>query len=62
MSDLKEMMSVLKRIWNDDSEKTEIDSGVLEKILSFESENQEDSAKAKQSISHTIEQHLAKQE
>ncbi len=58
MSELKELASVLKRIWDDMEEDQKIDFELAEKILIAESENLEDPQRAKQAITMLVEEYL----
>ena len=58
MDELKELRSVLKRIWEELEDEQKIDFELVEKILKAEADSQEDSQRAKQATTMLIEEYL----
>lgn len=58
MDELKELRSVLKRIWEELEDEQKIKFELVEKILKAEADSQEDSQRAKQATTMLIEEYL----
>ena len=60
MDELKELSSVLERVWKDMEVTEKIDFDIARKILKSEADNQEDLTRAKQTIILLIEEYVNK--